>query len=97
VFSFAINDSRDESFLFTRFPESKITFLEIGSGSNWWFKINYLAKTCFIPTQVVSDCPKNAQNPNSTPTLPGAYGSLRSPISFPAFQGGFQRPLLCLQ
>ena len=35
-----------------------------------------LQELCFIPTLfIVSDCPKNSQNPNFPHTPPGLYGS----------------------
>jgi len=61
----------DESFLdftgYLVFPELKIWFLEMESGSNWWFETKILLeKTCFTPpTLVVSDDPENAPNPHS--------------------------------
>jgi len=82
------SNTRDEHIPgFTRFPKPEILFLEKGSGSNWWFeKKNILARRFFlIPTEVVSDCPINAQNPNLFPHTTGACGSLHSEISFPAF------------
>ena len=43
----------------------------------------------FIPILLVSDCPKNDQNPSVSSTRPGA-------TSFPAFRDLFQTPLSCL-
>jgi len=42
----------------------------MGIGLNWWFEEHDFVKTttCVYPTRVVSDCPKNVQNPDLFPT-----------------------------
>ena len=49
------------------FPEPKIMFFGVDKTG---FKKILLQKTCFIPTQVVSDCPKNSRNPQFYPQRP---------------------------